>query len=1041
MILRRGAALVALALGVALVAGGTAAPGAPPSPPGSPPGSPIDPTVAFVPDAEGYLRAWLVAGPFPYDKPRPPPKAKKKKKADVPESESDSEPAVDADDAPTSGWLGDALLGATGTGEAATRAVAGGAAAWRPFVSDDATVDLVEAASGPAGSTAGGAAAKKGPTTFAVAYAYVELRSATARDAFLRLGSDDGARVWVDGVELSPLRDPASHPHFPDRLSAPVHLRAGATPLLVKVDQRKGAWRFSLRLCDADDKRPPGVTVALPGTDAGAAARRALGDAILSATRVTFAAHAEPDGFTVSVTVAPPPFSARAVPALTAVATSDPPDGKSGGAPLPVRLAAPGVAPARLHLAPGGAARTLHAGALLEGLGGARREVGVDLPWQPKRHASLARAEALLAALRAAHPDLFTPRPAPRLGVWAEAGADAAPAPLAPLPPTGWADPHGALDATGAATLEWYASELRAALEAGDKDDSYVRRRAAALDRLVAAAAAGKDPLAGRTGPLFAAYRSRLDGTVQGFALYVPKKYTPKKRWPLYVGLHGLNGKPGRYLRYMAGVPLRADETNDGAERDFPDAPDLPDADAFLLAPYGRGDVAFRGPGEDDVLSALETVLDRWAIDRDQVHLTGASMGGIGVFELAVHRPDLWASAVPLCGAADVRMYASIGDRPVRDFEASVLAAIAAVEWAPNLRGLPVWCVHGTKDTTNPSVRSKVMIDRLASLGYAADVKFDEPPLGHNVWDFTYEGGRLWKEWKAKREAWPAHVTFTSGDLRYRSAYWVRLDAAAAGTGFATIDAVRDKAKGRITVVATGVRALSLLLGPAVARTDGEVEVVVNGATAFRGRAPGGGAAAVLSLRAAADGRFTAVAAVASPAEPVGPLGVPRAGPRLFTYATGTSEMRGVARALAEKLAAPGGIEASRLPVKPDWAVTGDDLARYDVVAVGNPATNWVLAAAARAKGGLPVTFERDALVLGGKRYVGRDVGCAFAVPSPFAPGRALVVYAGVGPAGLGLARHLPRYLPDYVVWDRGLATAIGGAVLGDRDVLAAGFF
>src|SRR3970282_824908 len=123
--------------------------------------------------------------------------------------------------------------------------------------------------------------------------------------------------------------------------------------------------------------------------------------------------------------------------------------------------------------------------------------------------------------------------------------------------------------------------------------------------------------------------------------------------------------------------------------------------------------------------------------------------GRLGAFALAVPRPTLSATVVPLCGAADVRMYASIGDRPVRDFEASVLAATAAVEWAPNLRHVRMWCVHGKKDATNPASRSRVMIDRLATLGYR-DVLYEEPVLGHNVWDYTYADRALWKKSDAR---------------------------------------------------------------------------------------------------------------------------------------------------------------------------------------------------------------------------------------------------------------------------------------------------
>ena len=987
----------------------------------SAPGASAVPT--FLPDADGYVRAWLVAGPYAYDK----------------------LPTSFPSDSVTPAYARDFLAEETGTGESATRAVLAAGGAFRPFVSDEATVDILDLLKPPKTAKAPrpspkDKAARAPASTYAVVYAYAEIISPAPRDGFLRLGSDDGARVWVDGTEVAALGDGSSHPHQPDRLSAPIKLRAGATPVLVKIDQRKGAWRFSLRLCDADDRALPGVTIRLPAAPDGRTAAADLAAAALRAARTRFTATATADGFDVAVAVdAPPARAPGGAPLVTATLAA------AGLAPAPVPLLP--SAPLRFHL--GG----LHAGATARAAvrlaagapalapappGGpvpALREDTLALPFRAAHHALLADAEAFLAALRTARADLFAPRPRPRLGVWAELGADGG----APLAAPGSADPHGALDAGGVATLEWFAAELRALLELGDSDAAFVARRAAELKRLVKAARAGKDPLAGRHGPMLLAYRSALDGSVQPYALYVPKAYKPgaRKPLPLFVGLHGLGGRPGRFLRYMTGVPLGPGETSELGERAFPAAPALPDAPVFLVTPYGRGDIAFRGPGEDDVLSVIAAVEERFAIDRDRVHLTGASMGGIGVFELAVHRPDVFASAIPLCGAADVRMYASVGDRPLRDFEAAVLGAAAAVEWAPNLRGLPVWCVHGSKDTTNPSERSRVMIDRMTALGLKP--VWDEPPLGHDVWDYTYADGALWKKSPAVRTSFPAHATYTTGDLRWRGAYWVRVDEAAARDHFATLDATRDGARARVTVTTANVTAFSLLLAPAVARDD-DVEVLVDGASAWRG-SPAALPARVLSLRRPAPGApFALAAAPPALAPPAGPLGVLSFEPRLYVYATGDPVMRARARALAERLAAPGGMDGPRFPVKPDFAVTADDLATRDVVAIGNADTNWVIAVAARS-GRLPVAFEPGALLLGGARYAGRDVGAVFAVPSPFHAGRALIIYGAVGPAGLGLARHLPRYLPDYVVYDRRIAAALGGAVLGGRDVLAAGFF
>jgi hypothetical protein len=61
--------------------------------------------------------------------------------------------------------------------------------------------------------------------------------------------------------------------------------------------------------------------------------------------------------------------------------------------------------------------------------------------------------------------------------------------------------------------------------------------------------------------------------------------------------------------------------------------------------------------------------------------------------------------------------------------------------------------------------------------------------------------------------------------------------------------------------------------------------------------------------------------------------------------------------------------------------------------------------------------------------------------PNPLNPERYVLVYTGASREALFYADHLPELLPDWVVYDASTWQAKGGVALGDRDVLAAGFF
>lgn len=83
-----------------------------------------------------------------------------------------------------------------------------------------------------------------------VCYAYSRITVPEAIDAVVRMGSDDGIKVWVNGEVI--------HNHDVDRGSgydqdsAVARLRAGANDLLIKVSQGRGGWNFRLRLTTPD---------------------------------------------------------------------------------------------------------------------------------------------------------------------------------------------------------------------------------------------------------------------------------------------------------------------------------------------------------------------------------------------------------------------------------------------------------------------------------------------------------------------------------------------------------------------------------------------------------------------------------------------------------------------------------------------------------------------------------------------------------------------------------------------------------------------
>jgi hypothetical protein len=84
------------------------------------------------------------------------------------------------------------------------------------------------------------------------AYAYADVRVAKAVSARLKLGSDDGVRVWLNGTLIHSVLEKRGYQ--PDQDSVDIELLAGVNHLLVKVCDDRGPWKLGARLTDRDDR-------------------------------------------------------------------------------------------------------------------------------------------------------------------------------------------------------------------------------------------------------------------------------------------------------------------------------------------------------------------------------------------------------------------------------------------------------------------------------------------------------------------------------------------------------------------------------------------------------------------------------------------------------------------------------------------------------------------------------------------------------------------------------------------------------------------
>lgn len=549
-----------------------------------------------------------------------------------------------------------------------------------------------------------------------------------------------------------------------------------------------------------------------------------------------------------------------------------------------------------------------------------------------------------------------------------------------------------------------------------------------ALEALAAEVLAGRDPLR-RAGTVQLARRSAVDGELDAIRVQVPvsfaqaagadrergaKASSQQRRWPLVVALHGLNGTPKGILdAYL-------DDTSGRAV-----------VDGFVLAPNARGNAFYRGPGEREVLDAIDWALAKLPVDRDRIAITGVSMGGTGSAQIALRHTERFAAAAPLCGYHSYWVRRDTGGRPLRAWERDRMNHWSTVSSADSGRHLPLWVAHGLRD--HPLANSRVLVDRYRELGYA--ITDEWPDTGHSVWTKTYAGARLHGWLTAQRRASnPSRVTLAATSLAHARAHWLRVTRFARSGARARIDA-EVEAPRRIVVRTELVDAFVLTRPIPGLESTGTVTLVVDGTPLpFDASQP-------LAVRRT-DGAWRRADDGPLPGEKrpgvEGPVRDVFEGPVTFVWGSGRAQTARANREVAQALASTRGGPEMRYPVIADVELDDELEAKTALVLVGTPADHRLLRA---LDARLPIGVVAGAIRIGDRRISAAHAGAIFAHPNPRHPQRLLVVVTGVDAAGIWWALSLPELLPDFLVYDHALAPAAGEQVLGSARVLAGGFF
>lgn len=189
------------------------------------------------------------------------------------------------------------------------------------------------------------------------------------------------------------------------------------------------------------------------------------------------------------------------------------------------------------------------------------------------------------------------------------------------------------------------------------------------------------------------------------YLLYLPKDYQPgsEKKWPVIWFFHGI-GQRGRDVWEVArhGVCKYLAEGNS--------------LDAIVIAPQCPRERHWADTDlevEINLRQFLPRMMERYAIDPEQMYLTGLSMGGRCSWKMALAMPELFAALAPVCGRTECYAFS-------------------------DLLPMPIYMVHGVEDGVIPFENVGKILPALLEQGHSDISLTVYPHHGHDVWSDTY---------------------------------------------------------------------------------------------------------------------------------------------------------------------------------------------------------------------------------------------------------------------------------------------------------------